>query len=55
MGTSLDKVALAEYSALLEDKVHPEIVVLILQVGITMLSIKETGAAKMDIIVGEVH
>lgn len=48
-------MALTDYTRLLEPQVQPEVVVLLVQVGITMLYAKETGAEKLDIIVGEVR
>jgi hypothetical protein len=47
-------MSIADYSSLLGDKMQPKIVVLLLQVGVTMLYVKETGMEKLEIIVGEV-
>lgn len=47
-------MALAEFSALLEGGVHPAAIALLLQVGITLLYVRETGLEKLDVLVGEV-
>ena len=55
LGTSFEKMSIAEYSPLLKDKVQGKVVVLLIQVGVTLLYVKEIGMDKLEIIVGEVR
>lgn len=47
-------MSLTDYSLFLKQEVEPSIIVLLTQVGITLLYAKEVGTEKLDIIVGEV-
>jgi hypothetical protein len=48
-------MSIAEYLPLLEDKIQGKVVVLLMQVGVTLLYVKEIGMDKLEIIVGEVR
>lgn len=40
---------------MLKEAVDPKVTVLLVQVGITLLYVKDVGKDKLEIIVGEVH
>ena len=54
LNTSIEHMSIGDYSTLLGDTMQPKIIVLLVQVGITILYIKEMGMDKLEIIVGEV-
>jgi hypothetical protein len=47
-------MSIGDYSGLLEPEVVPHVMVLLVQVGITLLYVKDVGREKLDIIFGEV-
>lgn len=55
INTSLEKMSLVDYSGLLENELQVSVIVLLIQVGITLLYAKQVGTEKLDIIVGEVN
>jgi len=47
-------MSIGDYAALLEGEVQGGVIVLLVQVGVTMLYVKGTDQKKLDIIFGEV-
>ena len=54
MGSTLEDMAIGNYSTMLAEEIDPNILILLVQVGITLLYVKDMEREKLDIIFGEV-